>query len=283
MNPQIKRLAIQGHYGAFHEIAAKHFYGTKKIKIQPMESFTELIEAIEANKQVDQGLMAIENSIAGSLLQNYQLLNNAKVHIAGEVFLRISQNLMVLPKQKIENITEVYSHPIAIAQCKAFFRQYPQIKLIESSDTALSAKMIQDKNMYHAGAIASSLAASLYQMEIIATSIETHKSNYTRFLVINPGESTSNSTEARKISVCFSLKHEIGSLHKILGSLLHHKANLTKIQSVPLLGSPWEYLFFVDMVLEDSTDYKIILADLKQQTIKLKLLGKYKTGNYYES
>ncbi len=278
-----KRIGIQGYYGAFHEIAAKYFYSTSSIAIQPIAQFPQLVKAIENQDQVDEGLMAIENSIAGSLLANYQLLQEAKVHISGEIFLRIAQNLMVLPQQKIEDLREVYSHPIALAQCKAFFQQYPQIKLIAQSDTALSAKMIKDQNKKNAGAIASTLAAKLYDLEIIAPSIETHKSNYTRFLVLRPNHQQVIASEATKVSTYFSLPHTVGSLQKILTTLAAHNANLTKIQSVPLPGSTWQYLFFVDFIIKPNTNYQILIKALQNQTSSFKLLGKYQIGNYYES
>ncbi|MFK8102835.1 MAG: prephenate dehydratase [Saprospiraceae bacterium] len=278
-----RRIGIQGYYGAFHEIAAKHFYAATPIVIQPVAQFAQLVKAIEKQDQVDEGLMAIENSIAGSLLANYQLLQKTQVHISGEVFLRISQNLMVLPPQKIEDLKEVYSHPIALAQCKAFFQQYPHIKLIAQSDTALSAKMIKDQNKKNAGAIASTLAAKLYDLEIIAPSIETYKSNYTRFLVLRPNQQQVIEPEATKVSVYFSLPHTIGSLQQVLATFTEHDANLTKIQSVPLPRSTWQYLFFVDFIIKPNTAYQVLIEALKSQTSSFKLLGKYLIGNYYES
>ena len=276
-----KRIAIQGVPGAFHEIASRYFYKGNNIEIVPADTFDELIETTSNIELADGALMAIENTISGSLLYNYQLLNKSDLHIVGEVSLRIRQNLMVLPGQKIEDLTEVYSHPVAILQCRKFFKQYPHIKLIEAEDTALSAKRVWDNQMKHAGAIASSLAASMYKLDIIADSIETYKSNYTRFLVLSVDEAKVQ--DFNKVSICFSLPHATGSLANVLTGLSLNNANLTKIQSVPLIDSGFEYLFFVDFLLEESTDFDSILNVLKKHTSQLRILGKYQEGKQYES
>ena len=276
-----KRIVIQGVPGAFHEIASRYFYKGENIKIVPSDTFDDLIETTSNVELADGALMAIENTISGSLLYNYQLLNQSDLHTVGEVSLRIRQNLMVLPGQKIEDITEVYSHPVAIAQCRKFFKQYPHIKLIEAEDTALSAKRVWDNQMKHAGAIASSLAASMYKLDIIGPSIETYKSNYTRFLVLSTDESKVK--DFNKVSICFSLPHQSGSLSNVMTGLSLNNANLTKIQSVPLPDSGFEYLFFVDFLLEETKDYDSILNVLKKHTSQLRILGKYKEGEQYES
>ena len=167
------RIAIQGVPGAFHHIAARRFFNDKNLEIIPADTFEELMVKAEDKLQTDRALMAIENTIAGSILNNYQLLNHSNLHIVGEVYLRIQQNLMVFPGVKIEDLTEVYSHPVAIAQCHKFFQQYPHVKLIESEDTALSAKRVRDGQLKNTGAIASSLAAEMYDLEMIGKSIET--------------------------------------------------------------------------------------------------------------
>ncbi|HFC00333.1 MAG TPA: prephenate dehydratase, partial [Phaeodactylibacter sp.] len=231
--------------------------------------------------QSENAIMAIENTIAGSLLHNYQLLNQSDLHIVGEVFLRIQQNLMVLQGVKIEDLTEVYSHPVAIAQCRKFFKQYPHIKLIEAEDTAMSAKMVQEKQYTHVGAIASTLAAELYDLEIIGRSIETFKKNYTRFLILDRAKSLATNT-FDKVSLCFTLPHEVGSLHQVLATLALCKANLTKIQSAPLLDSEFEYLFFVDFLLEKNEDLASIMNLIKKHTLHLRVLGKYKKGEKHE-
>lgn len=276
------RIAIQGYFGAFHEIAARLFYQDRELKILPATTFDELVQMSEDAEQTEGGIMAIENSIAGSILLNYQLLNESKLTIVGEVFLRIKQNLMVLPGVTIDQLKEVHSHPMAIAQCRSFFRQHPHIRLVETTDTALSAKRIRDEDLRHIGGIASTLAARLYGMEIVGNGIETNKQNYTRFLILRRDGFREESTDNDKISVSFTLKHEVGSLHQVLAAMADRGANLTKIQSVPVIGSQWEYLFFVDFVLPNPADYDKTIVALKANTRNLKILGKYKTGNHHE-
>ncbi len=187
------RVGIQGFPGAFHEIAARLCFEGRPIDIVPCLTFEELVEKLEVGEEMDAALMAIENSLAGSLMANYKLLDQANLMAVGEVYLRVKQNLMVLPGVKIEDLTEVHSHPVAIEQCLDFFRQYPHIQLIRTEDTALSARNIREKGLLTVGAIASTLAADLYEMEILAESIETNKKNYTRF----PGVATRRSSHHR--------------------------------------------------------------------------------------
>ena len=276
------RIAIQGYPGAFHEIAAKHYHKKREIDIIPAATFEEMIQIVEDEKKSDGGMMAIENSIAGSLMYNYTLLNESNLKISGEVYLRIKHNLLAIPGQKIADIKEVYSHPMAIAQCREFFKKYPHIKLIEDVDTALSAKMIRDNQMKGAGAIASSLAAEMYEMETLANGIETNKRNFTRFLVLNKNDQQIQELP-KKVSICFSTPHKVGSLHSVLGALVGNHANMTKIQSVPILGSEWQYRFFVDFVLEHPVLFSKTMDDLKRLTKGLKILGTYDKGYYHES
>jgi prephenate dehydratase len=280
--PNQPRIAIQGVPGAFHHIAARRFFNDKKLEIIPADTFDELVSKAEDKLQTDKALMAIENTIAGSILNNYQLLNHSNLNIVGEVYLRIQQNLMVLPGVKIEDLTEVYSHPVAIVQCQKFFKQYPHIKLIESEDTALSAKRVLDGQLKNTGAIASFLAAEMYDLEIIGESIETYKKNYTRFLVLGRSE-TFKEREFNKVSLCFTLPHEVGSLHQVLSALALCKTNLTKIQSAPLLDSEFEYLFFVDFLLDENKDFESIINVIKKHTLELRILGTYNKGEKYES
>ena len=277
------RIAIQGFSGAFHEIAANRFHGKDRVNIVPAHTFDELVEMVEQGEKVDGGLMAIENTIAGSLLSNYILLNKSDLNITGEVFLRIRQNLMALPGQTIENLHEVHSHPIAIAQCRKFFKDYPQIKLISTEDTALSARKIKEKGWKGVGAIASTLAADIYEMELLAEGIETNKTNFTRFLVLDKKANLLTKNNVDKVSLCFSVKHEVGSLHKVLEVLVLNKANMTKIQSVPLTGSKWQYVFFIDFVLEPGCDYDKTMIALRKATENLKVLGRYQKGAHYDS
>lgn len=276
-----QRIVIQGVPGAFHHIAARRFFKNDKMDIVPADTFDELIAKASDKNQSDLALMAIENTIAGSILNNYQLINQSDLHIVGEVYLRIQQNLMVLPGVKIEDITEVYSHPVAIYQCTKFFKQYPHIKLIEAEDTALSAKRLVDDNLTKVGAIASSLAAEMYGLDMIGESIETFKKNYTRFLVLSRSESPLTN-DFNKVSICFTLPHEVGSLHQVLAALALCKANLTKIQSAPLLDSEFEYLFFVDFLLDENKDFESIINVIQKHTKHLRILGTYKKGEKHE-
>ncbi len=212
-------IAIQGGYGAFHEIAAKAYFEPLEIDIKPNNTFKDLMTSLK-QREVDYGIMAIENSLAGSIIPNYALIKDSKMQIIGEIYLRIRQNLVALRGQKIENIREVYSHPMAILQCQLFFDNYPDITLIESIDTALSAKMIRDENLSGKAAIASDLAAEKYGLEILAAGIETNKMNYTRFLILREinGHDVDTSI-VNKSSVHFALAHQTGSLSKILSIL----------------------------------------------------------------
>lgn len=280
------KIAIQGVHGAFHEIAARSFHLEHDIEIVPADTFDELIAKVESG-EADSAVMAIENTIAGSLLRNYNLLNNSNLHIKGEVFLRIKQNLMALPGVKIEDLKSVHSHPIALQQCEDFFQQYPHIKLVEAHDTALVAKQIKEKGSKKIGAIASTLAADIYGMNLLAESIESYKKNYTRFLYLskNALETRGNEEDLRdfnKISAVFTLNHTVGSLHKVLEMLAKNDCNLTKIQSTPIMDRPWEYMFFVDFTLENTVNYAQILTDFKAVTGELRIFGRYKSGEYVE-
>lgn len=303
--PKKLKIAIQGVHGAFHEIAARSFHPTDAIDIVPADTFDELVRKVETG-ETDSAVMAIENTIAGSLLRNYNLLYESDLRIRGEVFLRIKQNLMVLKGVKIEDLKSVHSHPIALQQCVDFFQQYPHIKLVEATDTALVAKQIQEKGSRKIGAVASILAAEMYEMDVLAESIETYKKNYTRFLYLtrnevitdNFGENggqngiytegslfTKNSFIVRdfnKVSTVFTTKHTVGSLHKALETLAMNGCNLTKIQSAPIMDKPWEYMFFMDFTLDDISNYIPTMNALKKVTGELRILGEYKSGKYVE-
>lgn len=278
MENGMKKIVIQGYPGAFHEIAARTFFPHEEVEIVPCDTFEEVVTRAEQRQGCDLGIMAIENTISGSLLSNYNLLNNSKLKIIGEVYLRIHQNLMALPGVRLQDLTEVYSHPIAIAQCREFFESQPQIKLVEHIDTALSAKLVRDNNWRHIGAIASTLAADKYGLKVLKHSIETNKKNFTRFLVVESNGHPPD-FDQNKVSMVFSVSHEIGSLHKVLSILAFHDANLSKIQSVPILGKPFEYLFFVDFVLEKTERLKILLESIRPFTGRMKILGIYPKGD----
>jgi len=273
-----KRIAIQGGYGAFHEIAAYSYFENEDIEIVPRNTFKDLFKALKQG-QVDFGITAIENSIAGSILPNYTLLSESNLKIVGEIYLRIRQNLVALPGQTIKDIREVHSHPMAILQCQRFFDDHPQIMLIDSMDTALSAKEIADKHMMNAAAISSRQAAAKYKLEIIAEGIETHNMNYTRFLILK-GKNGENRAipGVNKASLSFALAHKIGGLSKVLSILSFYDINLAKVQSMPLVGRDWEYQFFVDVEIDNYDLYKQAVTAIKPFTFGLQILGEYAKG-----
>ncbi len=272
----MRKIVIQGAHGAFHEIAANYYYKDEEIEIIPALTFKDLFKCLKKN-EADAGIMAIENSIAGSNLPNYAMLQDSGLNIEGEIYLKIKQNIVALPGQKMKDIKEVYSHPMAILQCEKYFNDYPDIKLIESIDTALSAKKISENKLYGIAAISSSQAAKKYGLEILAESIETNKMNYTRFLIIS--EKKERNDMVNKSSVIFTLEHKVGSLSKVLLTFSFHEINLTKIQSIPIIGKDWEYQFYVDVVFDNYKTYENSLAAIKPFTSSLTILGEYVKGN----
>ena len=272
----MKKISIQGVEGAFHEIAARKYFNDE-IQVVPQLTFQDVANDVE-NESSDHGIMAIENSIAGTLLPNYRLIHDKNIKVVGEIYLRIVQNLMVLPNQKIEEITEVHSHPIAILQCKEFLNQYPHIKVVESEDTALSAKMIKDGSKKGFGAIAGELAADLYELDIINPSIETNKQNYTRFLVLEKGRDIEIFDGEGKLSVVFDLPHKMGALAETLTLISSHKVNLSKLQSYPIIGSKWNYHFIADLEYENKSQIENLLDVLTKSVHSIHVLGSYKKG-----
>lgn len=274
----IKKIAIQGGFGAFHEIAALHYFENEEIEIKPRDTFRDMMKSLK-QRQVDYGIMAIENSLAGSILPNYSLIKGSDMKIIGEIYIRIKQNLVVLPGQKLEDIKEVYSHPMAILQCQDFFDQYPQMKLIESLDTALSAKEIRDNSLKGVGAIASTQAAEKFELSILAEGIETNKMNYTRFLILKELNGDEVAIEGvNKTSIQFAVSHKSGSLTKALSVLSYYDQNLTKIQSMPIVGKDWEYQFYVDLMFDDYNWHKKAIEAIRPFTSELEILGVYKKG-----
>ncbi|MDF1575434.1 MAG: prephenate dehydratase [Bacteroidales bacterium] len=273
----MKKIAIQGGYGAFHEIAAHHYFENEEIDILPRNTFRDMVSTLK-DQQCDFGIMAIENSLAGSIIPNYNLIINTSMHITGEIYLRIKQNLVALPGVNISEIREVYSHPMAILQCQDFFDKHPHIRLIESMDTALSAKEVADTGARDLGAISSRLAAEKYGLEIIAGSIETNKMNYTRFLILSENGTRTPPGEVNKASVFFTVAHKFGSLSKILSILSYYEINLAKIQSMPIVGKDWEYMFFVDVEINDYDMYKRSLEAIGPFTPSIGILGEYRKG-----
>lgn len=279
---KIKKVAIQGGAGSNHEIAAKAFFNTDDIEMVPCQTFEELFSTLKADNSI-YGIMAIENTLVGSILQNYTLLKDSGLVIIGEYKLRIKHQLLALPNQSIDDVKEVHSHPMALAQCRDFFKQYPHIKLIASDDTALSAKWITDNKLEGMAAIAPELAAEKYQLEILARDIETNKRNFTRFLIISDKgkmevEDLLINDKVNKSSIVFALPHSEGSLSKVLSILAFYNINLSKIQSLPIVGHEWEYLFFIDLVFEDYNRYLQSLDAIRPLTKGLKNLGEYHVG-----
>ncbi len=272
----MKRVAIQGFSGSFHEQAARMFYMENDGEIPEIvecATFEGLYDSV-ASGEADAAVMAIENTVSGGLLPNFELLRKYDLKIKGEVFLRIEQNLMALPGQKIEDIKEVRSHYMAINQTRPFFKQYPHIRLVESEDTAKSAADIAEGNLEGVGAVASSLAAGLYGLEILAPGIETYKQNYTRFLILDDRIKVPEE-KINKSSICFTLPHTSGSLASVLTIMSFYGMNLTRIQSLPLPGREWQYFFYVDIKFEDYLKYTQAIAAVRPLMEDLTVLGEY--------
>lgn len=272
----IKTVAIQGVKGSFHHIVSQQYLGDTALVDECM-TFDAVIDSILKHKS-DAAIMAIENSIAGSIIPNYALIDTHNLQIVGEHYLDIQHHLMALPNQSIDDIKEVYSHPMALLQCKAFFKQYPHIKLIEDIDTAQVAQRIQKNQTKNIAAIASSLAAQLFELNIISESIQTIKHNETRFFVVKTKNSEIPQNEINKASVKFELDHKRGSLATILNVLSDCQLNLTKIQSLPKIETPWKYAFFVDVTFESYGDYDKAKSIMKIMAQDFKVLGEYKNA-----
>ncbi|MGO4771653.1 prephenate dehydratase [Flavobacterium sp. W22_SRS_FK3] len=268
------KIAIQGIKGSFHHQVVKEYF-SENVDIDECLSFEELIDSLIAGKS-DQAVMAIENSIAGPIIPNYALIDKNNLHIIGEYYLNIQQNLMALKGQKIEDIREVHSHPMALLQCMDFLKQYPNIKLVEDKDTAETARRIQEKQLTGIAAIASVTASEMYDLDIIASSIQTIKNNMTRFVIIKKQNSFLPESEINRASVKFELDHKRGSLAAVLNVMSDCKLNLTKIQSLPKIETPWKYSFFVDVTFEKYEDFAKAKALLNIMAEYFKVLGEYK-------
>jgi len=275
------RIAIQGEAGCFHEVAARQYFNYDSIDIVPCSTFDLTLNTLKAG-EADFAIMAIENARSGSILYNYTLIRESGMKILGEHNLRIKQNLMALHGQSITEIREIRSHPIALAQCMTFLNQFPCVTLVESDDTAGSAKLISNNQLKGIAAIASSNAAELYNLEILASGIETYKQNYTRFLII--GSEDKGNRKGNKVSICFATGHKPGSLATVLVKLAELEINLSKIQSVPRLNGEWEYMFYLDLELNKDTNSEVIKRVLNKYTSNLEILGVYIKGDMlYES
>jgi len=268
------KIAIQGIKGSFHHQVVNEYF-PKDVEIDECLSFEELIDSVVSGKS-DQAVMAIENSIAGPIIPNYALIDKNNLHIIGEHYLDIHQNLMALKGQKMEDIQEVHSHPMALLQCMEFLKTHPTIKLVEDKDTAETARRIHDKQIKGIAAIASKVAAEMYDLEIIAPEIQTINNNMTRFVIINKENNFVSKDEINRASIKFELDHKRGSLAAVLNVMSDCKLNLTKIQSLPKIETPWKYSFFVDVTFEKYEDYAKAKSLLEIMAEYFKVLGEYK-------
>jgi len=274
----MKRVAIQGGPGAYHEIAARDYFKGEELEIVPCQTFRDIFREAEKDPQLI-GVMAIENTIAGSLLPNHDLLKQHPLRIAGEHKLRITHTLAALPGTKIDEIGEVMSHPMALMQCEEFLERLPGVKIVEHDDTALAAKEIREREMKGTATICSRLAAEMYGLEILAHGIETNKRNFTRFFILAREEmlpELQKDNHINKSSLVFVLPHNEGSLSKVLSVLSFYGINLTRIQSLPIIGSEWEYQFYVDLTFTDYQRYQQSIDAITPLISKLKQLGEYR-------
>jgi prephenate dehydratase len=268
------KIAIQGILGSFHHQVVQEYFD-QVVDIEECLSFEELVDSLMSGKS-DQAVMAIENSIAGSIIPNYALIDKNNLHIIGEHYLNIHQNLMALRGQKMEDILEVHSHPMALLQCMDFLKKYPNVKLVEDKDTAETARRIQQNQLKGIAAIASQTASEMYDLEILAPEIQTIKNNMTRFVIIKKENSFLKENEINRASLKFELDHKRGSLAAVLNVLSDCKMNLTKIQSLPKIETPWKYSFFVDVTFEEYNDYAKAKSLLEIMAEYFKVLGEYK-------
>jgi prephenate dehydratase len=272
----IKTVAIQGIKGSFHHIVSLQYFETPVHAIECL-TFDAVVESLLSGES-DAVIMALENSIAGSIIPNYALIDKANLHIVGEHYLDIQHNLMALPNQSIEDIKEVYSHPMALLQCKEFFKNYPHIKLVEDKDTAEVSERIHKNQLKGIGAIASVMAAEIFELDILAYSIQTIKHNETRFVIVKRTNSEVPEEEINKASIKFEADHKRGSLAAILNVMSDCKLNLTKIQSLPIIETPWKYAFFVDVTFETYLDFEKAKSLIEIMASSFKVLGEYKNA-----
>lgn len=276
----MKRIAIQGIEGSFHDIAAHQFFDSEEIQLDCCSTFEQVFDELKHDSTII-GMVAIENTIAGSLLHNYELLRDSGATIVGEHKLRIKHSFLCLPEDDWADITEVHSHPVALMQCRDFLSQHENLKVVEASDTAGAARAIAQGQMHGHAAIGSAAVAPMYGLKELEEGIETNKHNFTRFLVFSSPSRANllrNILHTDKASIVFALPHEEGSLSHVLSILSFYKLNLTKIQSLPIIGREWEYLFYVDIQFSDYTRYSQGIDAIRPLTSDLKILGEYKHG-----
>lgn len=272
----INTVAIQGVLGSFHHIVSQQFF-EKPVDVIECLTFDQVVDSL-ITRECDAAIMALENSIAGSIIPNYALIDKYGLHIVGEHYLDIQHNLLALPGQSIKEIKEVYSHPMALLQCKEFFKLHPHIKLVEDKDTAEVAQRIQKHQLKGVAAIASVMAAELFELDILAKSIQTIQHNETRFVIVKRNNSEVDEASINKASVKFEADHKRGSLAAILNVMSDCKLNLTKIQSLPIVETPWKYAFFVDVTFDTYEDFKKAKSLMDIMAHNFKVLGEYKKG-----
>ena len=269
-------IAIQGAEGSNHHKVARDFFGTT-IQLKECMSFDELVTSL-LDKTTTIGIMALENTIAGSIIPNYALIDKHNLYIVGEQYLNIHHHLLALPNQKIEDIKEVCSHPMALLQCKEFFKKYPHIKLVEDVDTAEVAKRISKKKLKGIAAIAPKIASDIFSLNVLEDEIQTMKDNATRFVIVQTNEPNNGIDQINKASLKFELDHKRGSLAAILNVISDCKLSLTKIQSLPKIETPWNYAFFIDVTFNEYKDYEKAKAIIEIMAEDFKILGEYKNG-----
>ncbi|MEO8720995.1 MAG: prephenate dehydratase [Ginsengibacter sp.] len=271
-----KKIAIQGFEGSFHQAAARRFFGND-VEVICCSTFRDLVKIADDKTRSDGGLMAIENSIAGSILPNYNLLQKSHLKIVGEVYLQIDQNLLVNPGVSLSDIHEVHSHPMALLQCTDYLEKY-NWKLIETEDTALSAQHVHENKSKHIAAIAGEFAAELFHLHMIAPNIHTQKNNYTRFWVLENAETVVEIQDSNKASLIFETDHSKGSLAKVLMKISEGDVNLSKLQSMPIPGSDWKYSFHADCEFTNLEQLYQVLKSIRPLTADVKVYGVYKNG-----
>lgn len=271
------RIAIQGVAGCFHDAAAREYFEGQDIETVPCETFNEMFNLLKSDASM-LGILAIENTIAGSLLQNHELLRQSNMTIVGEYKKYISHSIAALPGQSIDDIAEVNSHPMALRQCEQYLQLHPKMKMVETYDTAGSAKMIAENNLVGHAAICGRYAAELYGLKVLEDDIQTNKRNFTRFLVVtDPCNVTEfkNQKAVDKASIAFTLPHSQGSLSAVLVIFSFYGMNLTKIQSLPIIGREWEYRFYVNLTFNDYTRYRQSIDAVRPLISDFKILGEY--------
>ena len=281
----MRKVLIQGFRGSYHEMAARRYFNYE-IEILPTLTFDELFRLIQYDSGL-YGVVAIENSVSGSILPNYNLISESGAVIRGEVKMRVALNLLAYPGQDISDIYEIRSQSLALMQCREFFTGYPDLKMIESADTALSAKEVSELRMPGVGVVASSLAAELYGLDILASGIESNSRNYTRFLILEAGQGesvtdTGKKSDINKASLVIRLPHKKGSLVEVLSVFSSGDCNLTTVQSTPIIGREWEYLFYVDLTFEDYSRYRAALEKATSVCSDIKVLGEYSEGEVFD-